>query len=388
MARGTIITRTASDGKKRYDTVIRIGGKQRWKTFCHKKAAESYLDNNSSEVREGTYREIKKGTFKEYAIIWKQINLNDKMLKPATLNSYGSIIDHHLIPTFGDHYLPAITSDDISIFRTDLLTGGKGSHVLSAKSVRNILNLFNKILIDARKASRLKINPMADVDKPKIQKNKAGRALTYEEFNAVLAECSGRLRLIFLASCMTGMRRGETLGLSWDNIDFGNNAVKVRQELFWKHGKYQHVEDGQPKYVFTSPKSAESVRDIDLSPALRKELLEHRLKTGNSKGLVFCNSDGTPLDPNNLVKRDFADALKAADEKRIKAGLHPIGKLRWHDLRHTFGSWKIAQKEDVYYVQRQMGHSSIQITIDTYAHLLKNKNPEAAEKTDYLVFGG
>jgi integrase len=218
--------------------------------------------------------------FGEYSEIGKKINLNDRMLKPATLNGYGSIIGHHSIPTFGAYSLPSISADDISIFGTRLLTGG----AMSAKSVRNILVLLNKILSDARKASRLKTNPMAKVDKPRVPKKKKGRALTYDEFNAILSECRGRLRLIFLTSCMTGMRRGETLGSPWENIDFDNSMVKMRQQLFWKHGKHQHVEEVQPKYVFISPKSVESVSDVDLSPVQGHSILVY-------PPIVFANPE-------------------------------------------------------------------------------------------------
>jgi integrase len=61
--------------------------------------------------------------------------------------------------------------------------------------------------------------------------------------------------------------------------------------------------------------------------------------------------------------------------------------VRFHDLGHTFGALKIEQNENVYYVQRQMGHSSVQVTIDVYGHLLKERKPEAAAKTDALIFG-
>ena len=125
-----------------------------------------------------------------------------------------------------------------------------------------------------------------------------------------------------------------------------------------------------------------------LSPALRKELLELRMKSGNpERGLVFCNQDGTPLEPDNVVKRDFARALKAAGEKRAKMGLPAIGKVRWHDLRHTFGSWKLDQGEDLVYVSKQMGHSSPQVTATIYAHQIRAKRPEAAAKTDAMIFG-
>ena len=62
--------------------------------------------------------------------------------------------------------------------------------------------------------------------------------------------------------------------------------------------------------------------------------------------------------------------------------------IRFHNLRHTHGAMKLEQEENIYYVQRQMGHSSIQVTIDIYGHLLENRKPKAAARTDELVFGG
>ena len=93
------------------------------------------------------------------------------------------------------------------------------------------------------------------------------------------------------------------------------------------------------------------------------------------------------MHPDNFVKRNFARALERAEEQRAKSGLPAIGKVRWHDLRHTFGSLKIDQGEDLLYVSRQMGHSSIQVTADIYAHQIRAKRPEAAAKTDAIIFG-
>jgi integrase len=114
-----------------------------------------------------------------------------------------------------------------------------------------------------------------------------------------------------------------------------------------------------------------------MSPQLRRILLEHRMRHGNQQsGLVFVNREGGPMDPRNFAKRQFQVAVKAAG----------LGKLRFHDLRHTFGSLKIQQGENIKYVQVQMGHSSIRVTLDIYGHLLKDANPEAAAKTDALIF--
>lgn len=81
------------------------------------------------------------------------------------------------------------------------------------------------------------------------------------------------------------------------------------------------------------------------------------------------------MEPRNFVKGQFKVAVKAAG----------LGKLRFHDLRHTFGTLKILQGENIKYVQVQMGHSSIRVTLDIYGHLLKDSNPAAAARTDALI---
>src|SRR2546422_2591647 len=97
MARGTIITDTLKDGAKRYRTVIRVEHdgqrKQVWKTFDRKKDAEDYLDRTSPDVRDQTYREIKKATFGQYVKHWKATYLISQKLKPFTIRGYGSILD-------------------------------------------------------------------------------------------------------------------------------------------------------------------------------------------------------------------------------------------------------------------------------------------------------
>lgn len=97
-----------------------------------------------------------------------------------------------------------------------------------------------------------------------------------------------------------------------------------------------------------------------------KEPLELYIKTGKKDGLIFSSSRGTPLNANNLCERKFKPALKAA-------GIE--GKVRWHPLRQTFGSLNLEQGANVYYIQRQMGHSSIQVTVDIYGHLVKKREP-------------
>ena len=116
-----------------------------------------------------------------------------------------------------------------------------------------------------------------------------------------------------------------------------------------------------------------------MSPKLRTILREHWLRCpkNNEHGLVFTSALGKPIEPDNFYKRRFLSAVRAAG----------IGHVRLHDLRHTFGSLKIEQGENLKYVQQQMGHSSISVTVDVYGHLLKTRNPQAAARTDKMIFG-
>lgn len=371
MARGTIVTRTLDNGEKRYDTVIRIAGKQRWKTFTRKKDAEDYLDRHSTDIRDGTYREIQKATFGEYAAHWKETHAIQENVKPSTLNSYLSIFEKHITPEFQGFAMQAISSAEINTFKAKLQKQG-----LAKKTVRNILNLLNRFFGDAVKDSRLRHSPMEGVDKPEISRKKKGRALRPAEFQGLLAAAGdGATRLITMTAVLTGMRRGELFGLRWEDIDWQHDVIHVRQALYWRYGKHVRPAEGD-LFTFITPKSDAGIREIDLSPELKKELRQRYL-CSSKVGLVFSTPEGRPLDPNGFAKKQFANAVKGAG----------LGAVRFHDLRHTFGSLKLEQGENIYYVQRQMGHSSIQVTIDIYGHLLESRKPAAAAKTDAFLFG-
>ncbi len=101
-----------------------------------------------------------------------------------------------------------------------------------------------------------------------------------------------------------------------------------------------------------SPKSRRSRRTIDLAPTLRSALT--RLSTRFQEGLVFCSNDGKPIDPDNFAHRDWVRVLCRAELRRI----------RFHDLRHTYASLLIAQEAHPKYSQAQLGHASIQTTLD------------------------
>ena len=184
-------------------------------------------------------------------------------------------------------------------------------------------------------------------------------------------------KLMILVALLSGLRQAEEFGLMWPNIDFENNVIHVKQSLYWNFGKEQERNSQGLKYLLISPKSKYAVRSIDLSPELKKMLIEHRFKAQDKIGFIFQSSPGTPLNANNFYSRVFKVAVQAVG----------LNNFRWHDLRHTYGSLLLDQGEDLVYVSRQLGHSNVSITADIYSHLIRKQRPEAVAKLDKLLFG-
>ncbi|MBW2061861.1 MAG: site-specific integrase [Deltaproteobacteria bacterium] len=129
---------------------------------------------------------------------------------------------------------------------------------------------------------------------------------------------------------------------------------------------------------FHDPKSEASKRAIDLGETVITELKAWEIACPpNELDLIFPNNAGKPMDPDGLIIREFKATLR-------RAGLRNI---RFHDLRHTYASLLIDQGEHPKYIQAQMGHSSINITMDIYGHLMSVVNRDASSRLDKAVFG-
>ena len=188
---------------------------------------------------------------------------------------------------------------------------------------------------------------------------------------------------LLLMAVRAGLRRGELVALQWGDVQLGCDDIDFDRFILVQHNYVRR------EHTTTKSKKA---RRVDLSRELRrvlvelrdKRLLEAYLKAKNdiSDELIFRSPEGKILDPDNLYHRIFLPVL-------AKAG---IRRIRLHDLRHTFGSLLLQNGASIVYVKDQMGHSSIQVTVDTYGHLIPGANvcfvdrldeasPEKAETT-------
>jgi len=180
----------------------------------------------------------------------------------------------------------------------------------------------------------------------------------------------------FLTALRSGLRKGELIALKWGDIQFGEDPNDPNRFIL--------VQRNYAQGHFTSPKSNRS-RRVDLSRQIRAELLalreQHLLsamlagKASIADDLVFPSQAGTVIKPDNIVPRYMEPALE-------KAGLR---RFRFHDLRHTFGSLLIQDGASLTYVKEQMGHSSIQITVDTYGHLILGADIAWVDRLDSRI---
>ena len=298
MARGTIVTRTTKSGEKRYYAALwteKPDGtrKQVWRTFDLKRNAEAFLDAESKAVREGDNIEPSKITFGQFADEWlkKYPRLAKTPWKDSTFKSYASVVAGHLLPFFGSKRLSQIKSATIERdFKAQL------SAELSPKTVRNILLILRVMLETAVQWDYLRTNPFylhKRINLPQLSREQQGRALTPEEISKLLECCDGHAYPVVAMGVYTAMRRGELFGHSWEDCDFERNQIHVRQQLYWRRGECWG--DQRHGYIFTSPKSKNSIRAIDMGARLKKILLEHQLRSGKpEQGLVFANFRDTP----------------------------------------------------------------------------------------------
>ena len=255
-----------------------------------------------------------------------------------------------------------------------MLTKPAQVHQRAQKKCEVLLKLTLK---HARQWGYLRENPAQDIRPVRVEPKEMD-FLRPDEIQLLLKNSDEPFRTLFLTAILTGMRRGELLGLQWGDIDWHNNTIHVRRTLYCYSKAELTEREAAQKWQFSSPKSSRSIRSIEMSPCLREALEFHRLQCPASPyNLVFCAKEGKPILAENMVKREFLPALTRAGLRRI----------RFHDLRHTYTTLLIAQGENPKVIQSQLGHASIETTFDRYGHLLPESRRQIGTKLDAQVFG-
>ncbi|OGP49634.1 MAG: hypothetical protein A2Y79_04875 [Deltaproteobacteria bacterium RBG_13_43_22] len=358
--------------------------KRHWETVgTSERKANKKLAERIMEVEEGTFLVSGNSkTFEEVAKDWFETQVIPKK-RPKTARYYRNIKDNHLVPYFGkvkvnridfsliEKYMSKKFGDYEEYLRKKEELEKKETkislkRVIDKESINKTVTALGTILKYAARRRFIKSNPVPNVEKFRKEAGnfkEEKRFLTPEEIQLLLKQEDPKWGPIILTAVLTGMREEEILGLQWGDIDWNQGQIYINRTL---------QEGG-----FYNPKTKTSRRKIDIDPGLLTELKKWKLRCPKGEyEMVFPNSVGNPMDATHMLRRIFYPALSRAK----------VAKIRFHDLRHTNASLRIEAGQNPKYIQEQLGHSSIQVTMDIYGHLLRSTNQDAAIKLREIAF--
>lgn len=325
-------------------------GKRIRKTFTGstKKEVVEKLNKYKYEKQEGLLTVTSHSPFRVYLKHW--LELKEDTVKESTYTHYETMCKMYFLPILGDKPINEITTLDINTFITHpLLTAMKKS------SRNNIKTVLSNVFSTATKEGVINNNPCTNAIRIKTQKPDI-HPLKTQEIERLLT-CAKRhppMYELCKLAIETGARRGELLALTYDDINVKDSTISFNKSI-----------NGQK--IVTVPKTQTSVRVISVSPETIRLLLKMKHPDSN---IVFHNSLGNYLAPDSVYDIFKRVILKEAQLPK---------ETRFHDLRHTNATLLIAAGVDMKTVSTRLGHSSITITMDRYAHAVKEEDKKAAQ---------
>jgi integrase len=345
-----------------------------------KRAAEKELLKLESSIMEGTWQEPTNMTVGKYLELWLEQHSTAKDLRPATVEVYQFFINKYIIPSLGAIPLDQLHSFHIQNFVTQLRKRKKEKYkkgeTLSPRTVTATVEMLRLALKHAvKKWKLLKENPAEEIETPGYGEPRRS-ALSAENMFKLLDYCYEYDREyypLYYTAFFTGMRRGELLGLHWNEVNLKEGFLEIKWTL-------------QPVLnkglVFRpAPKTKAGFRIVELSSTVVTLLTELKKKQNEIKlfmgedyyqehDLVFCHPDGRPYHPCRVSARFHALATQAG-----------FPELRFHDMRHTHATLMLDMGIDLRAVQRRLGHQKPSTTINIYGdHLERDIQREAADK--------
>lgn len=263
--------------------------------------------------------------------------------KETTLDNYRAILRAQLLPRFGELAVNRVQKRHVEEFMVALAEAG-----LAARTRSGIFKLLSQIFTFAVRHGWCEDNPCRSVRRPRVRDCSEIRFLNQQELDALIASVDVTAvpfgstdRAIFLTAAMTGMRQGELLALRWRDVDREAKRIRVRRNYTRGH--------------WSTPKSRSGERSVPLSSKVEAELRAHLRRThfASEDDLVFANPLSGAVLPHGPLVRRFKGALKAAG----------VREIRFHDLRHTFGTRIAAAGVPMRVLQEWMGHRDYRTTL-------------------------
>ena len=370
----------ASDG--RWIGSVTLGwddGKRVRKTVSAKTAAEvrKKLREMRTKIDAGLPVDDENITVDDLLDRWFKDVMRHQVASPA-LTNYEGVAKVHIRPTLGKKKVSKVKPAEI-----DALLSAKLDSGLSVSTVRRIRSVLAQALTQAQRWEMVGRNA-ASLSRPPRATRSEGRSLSPEQVGRLVRAMDGdRLAGLFLTMLGTGLRRGEALGLKWNDLDLEHAILTVRKQLRREPGRVDPVSGKRSgaALVLVDPKTSSSKRTVPLSAWVVDALKAHKNRQAAERrvvgtawkdtGFVFTSTIGTPVDPRN-ASQAFADLAKDAG----------LGVWHIHELRHSAASTSLAQGVPVEVVSVFLGHSSIGMTVDTYGHIGDAEVRTAADAMD------
>lgn len=361
---GSIKKRGKGSWRIRIFTGYDENGKQTFitKTVRGKKEeAQDEARHIIDELGKGTRKRRNKLTLAEY--MQQFLNTTGKLkYAGTTLHRYKEIVQLHLIPNLGDIELQKLTSNDIREYYAEALENGNRQSKGKGLSKRTVLHhhrLLHKILEQAISDDIIAVNPAHKRIAPKPEDKDEMNVITPDEAEHLLevARTCKYLDCIKFA-LQTGMRRSEILAAKWGDVNWRNSTINVSRSLEQVErsiGEKSTKTRAGRRALVLMPTTLDLFRHVKAKQAQDKLFLGEAY---NDKGYIFAEPNGDCMNPDALTHSFI--------HYRTKAKLN----LTFHDLRHCHASWLLAAGVHPKVVSERLGHSSVQITLDLYSHLL------------------
>jgi integrase len=336
--------------------------------FRTKKEAEAYLADVIAKANKGEYAEYENMSVKAFLTLWLDEYCKNN-LKSSTYANRKNMVETRIIPVLGKYKLEDLKPIHFTRFYNDLHAKDYSPEYIH--TMHSCMRTAFKHAFKWQLASRY---VMENVDAPKFERNRQLDTWTLQEASAFLKFTESiehdYKHIAYVLAIFTGMRKGEILGLRWSDIDWNRKTLQVVQTVYKPMKQAPTIQ---------TPKTSGSMRSISLPDNVLDELKIHkkkqnelRLRFGSAyedNQLVVPRPDGKPMDPRGMNEH-FTECIK-------KSGMK---KIRFHDLRHTHATIMLQLGEHPKVVSERLGHSNVNITLDTYSHVLPNMQEDAARK--------
>ncbi|KON90220.1 integrase [Sporosarcina globispora] len=376
-----LVVETGYDAKgkrKKRTKTIRVEDKSLLKTTKKlRDYLESELHKFRIEVEAGEYIAPEKMTLNNFVVDWEE-KYAVKELAETTLSNYLSHIKNHILPVIGYMRIDQIKPMHIINLLDDMKRKNDSEKALSERTKQDTYLVLRNIFERAIEWEVIKSNPVKNVKKPKALEDREVKVYDEDEVESLFVAAENEpfhWRMFLTLALAAGLRRSECLGLEWSKVDLNKGTIDITQVI--TKGR-----NGRP--IIKGPKSKNSKRIISLPSSVveemkvfhlhwKKEKMRSEKWTEEDYNWVFCNIDGThyyPDTPTTWWKR-FSERVN-------------VRYITLHDLRHTSATLLINQGVHAKIISERLGHSDIRITMNTYGHVLRKADQEAANKLDSL----